>query len=362
VGEILTQSEQFGAYSAQDSYSCVQEHEQSDEFGVEKGSRTRLIGRDKMAFLWNKRPPKKLIFTPASHPCYPCLCLIKTVNTCRGLAQDISSTLSQMLKLVILAILIVPSIMASIHERVAKALIADKDTGNLEQTFWDLYKRYRDDHSSWALVKVAEQGHLGVVAACLRAVQDLFPNDKMRVSGLVHDTLLRTSLSTRGKSESFAKVITSFKPTDVKPLASIRDATSRRSDAVNVLERVMDQFPELITGTLPSWLASHRFDQNSQWYTTAREEPFQYLASLATESVLEKTLSIVKANEHYKVDWGYGPNVECCKSQDYISQDLIDKLTGLLELLKDRNEIIRGVLQSFLPRVLVDLILDYAPN
>ena len=33
----------------------------------------------------------------------------------------------------------------------------------------------------------------------------------------------------------------------------------------------------------------------------AREEAFKYLTSFATESVLEKALSIVKRNEHYTV-------------------------------------------------------------
>jgi len=194
-----------------------------------------------------------------------------------------------------------------------------------------------------------------MVVTCLRTEQDPFPNDKMCVSYLVKNTFWFISHTTRGDSESFVKVITAFTPTDVKPLVSIRDITIYRGDVLSVLESVMVKSPELIIDSLPSWLASHRFDQNSWWYTTAREGAFQYLASFATESVLEKALSIVKGNEHHRV----GSNVLCCKSQDYFPQDLIDKLTALLELVQTRNELIRGVLQSFLPTVLVDLMLDY---
>ena len=54
----------------------------------------------------------------------------------------------------------------------------------------------------------------------------------------------------------------------------------------------------------------------------AREQAFQYLTSFATEGVLNDALSIVKANEHYKVDSG----VCCCNSQDSFPQDLYNKL------------------------------------
>ena len=78
------------------------------------------------------------------------------------------------------------------------------------------------------------------------------------------------SNNTRDDTESFAKVITSFEPSDVKPLASIRYMTLRRKDAVKVLESVMDKSPKLITGDLPRWLANHLFDQNSYDYTHYR--------------------------------------------------------------------------------------------
>jgi hypothetical protein len=268
-----------------------------------------------------------------------------------------------MLKLAILAILSVPSIMAtSTSNQMAKALIAEKDTEKLGQTFQDLRKEHDDCISSWALTKVVEQGHPEITLICLRSAPDPFPNDKMCVSALVNNTVLKISSDTSGDSESFAKVITSFMPTNVKPLASIRCWTLGRRDAVKVLERVMDKSPELITTDLASWLASHGFHRNSLYYTqnqAAREGAFQYLASFATESVLEEALSIVTKNEHYKVNFPGGPKVWCCDSQDDFPQDLVDRLTGLLKLMEARNVLIRGVLQSLLPKVLVDLMLDY---
>jgi hypothetical protein len=267
-----------------------------------------------------------------------------------------------MLKLAILAILSIPSIMASTTEGIAKTLIANKDTDKLGQTFQGLHKKYGDYITSDALAKVAKQGHQEIVATCLRTEKDPFPKDNMCVSRLVNDTLMRISSDTSGDSESFAKVITSFMPTNVKPLASIRYHTLDRSDAVNVLERVMAKSPKLIIDTLPSWLAGHGFDQNSLDYSdnqTAREGGFKYLASFATESALEKALSIVKANEHYKVGLSGGPEVICCDSQDVFPRDLVDKLSTLLALMKARNVRIKGVLQSLLPTVLVDLMLDY---
>jgi hypothetical protein len=263
-----------------------------------------------------------------------------------------------MLKLAILVILIVPSIMASISEQIASALIAEKDTGKLEQTFQDLRKKHGNVSSPWALADVAERGHPEIVVTCLGTEQDPFPNDNMCESYLVNNTLSNISFDTPGNSESFARVITSLKPTDVKPLASIRDFTPRRSDAVKVLKRVMDQVPELITDTLPNWLASHTFDRGSWCYTTAREEVYQYLASFATESVLEKALSIVNKNEHYKVDFSSGPTVMCCGSQDNFPQDLIDKLSTILALVKTRNELVKAAL-SFMPTVLLKLLTEY---
>ena len=92
----------------------------------------------------------------------------------------------------------------------------------------------------------------------------------------------------------------------------------------------------LIIGDLPRWLANHLFDQNSVAYTffeATSEQAFQYLTSFATERVLNDALSIVKANEHYKVD----SDVRCCYSQDSFPQDLYNKLKRLLAFVKDRN-------------------------
>src|ERR1700731_4504840 len=50
--------------------------------------------------------------------------------------------LSRMLKLAILAILSVPSIIASIWKQIANALIVERDTGKLEQTFQALHKEH----------------------------------------------------------------------------------------------------------------------------------------------------------------------------------------------------------------------------
>ena len=95
----------------------------------------------------------------------------------------------------------------------------------------------------------------------------------------------------------------------------------------------MAKSPKLITGDLPRWLADHSFDQNSHYYTlykVAREQAFQYLTSFATEDVLNDALSIVTANEHYKVD----SDVCCCNSQDSFPQDLYNKLSALLKRLQ----------------------------
>ena len=159
------------------------------------------------------------------------------------------------------------------------------------------------------------------VVTCLRTVVDPFPKEMSNVSLLVHSTVSVISYSTRGDTEFFAKVIVSFEPSDVKPLASIRFITLYRKDAVKVLESVMAKSPKLITGDLPRWLASHGFDQNSNDYSdfrVIREQIFQYLTSFATEHVLTNALSIVMTNEHYKRD----SIVECSKSQDSFPKTL----------------------------------------
>ena len=86
----------------------------------------------------------------------------------------------------------------------------------------------------------------------------------------------------------------------------------------------------------------------------AREKTFENLASFATEDAFKSALSIVKANEHYKVD----SSVYCCDSQDPFPQDLYNKLSDLLKLLQRRKILAKTVLQ-FLPPVLISLVLDY---
>ena len=169
---------------------------------------------------------------------------------------------------------------------------------------------------SLALVNVSKvPEHTPKIATCLRTVVDPFPMEMSHVSDLMDDTLRSISYYTDVDTESFVKVITTFEPSDVKPLASIRYETLRRNDAVKVLKSVMKQSPQLITGSLSRWLANHGFDQNSYGYNdfgVGREQTFQYLASFATESILKDALSIVKANEHYKID----SEVFCCDSHD----------------------------------------------
>ena len=103
--------------------------------------------------------------------------------------------------------------------------------------------------------------------------------------------------NTRNDTEAFANVVASFKPTAIKPLASVRYRILCRNDAKAVLEKVMDKSPALITDSLPRWLASHGFDRNSDGYDdyeSAREQSFAYLLSFATESILKDALAIAK--------------------------------------------------------------------
>ena len=239
------------------------------------------------------------------------------------------------------------------------ALIRVKDE-TLVQTFKKFEKEQNETELSRALGDVAKvPEHIPKVVTCLRTAVDPFPNEMSRVSKLVHNTLYYISYNTEDDTESFAKVITSFKSSDVKLLASIRDLTFRRGDAVKVMESVMDKYPKLITGDLPKWLANHLFDQNFWNYTflkIPREQVFQYLTSFATERVLNDALSIVKANEHFKVN----SSICCCNSQDSFPQDLASKLNALLEFVKDRNGRINEALK-FLPTVLVNMVADYLP-
>ena len=264
-----------------------------------------------------------------------------------------------LIKLAILAALFMPSIMAALlHEEIAKTLIAENEE-ELVQTFKKFEKEHDKDKLSWALVDVAKaQEHMPKIATCLRTV-DPFPDEMSHVSRFVHNTLFYISDNTDGNAESFAKVITAFQPSDVKPLASIRYITLLRSDAVKVVESVMDKSPTLITDDLPRWLADHLFDQESPDYTdygVTREQTFQYLTLFATERVLKVALSIVKANQHYKAN----SQVLCCKSHHPFPQDLCNKLETLLAFVKARNAYINEALMV-LPKVLADMVAEYLP-
>jgi len=262
-----------------------------------------------------------------------------------------------LINLAILAVLFMPSIMAALSPKeVRDALIGAENEEDLVKTF-EKFEKEQDKHElSFVLARVAKAPeHIPKVVTCLRTVVDPFPTEMSNVSRLVHFTLAQISNNTLNDTESFAKVVASFEPSDIKPLASIRYETLRRNDSVKVLESVMAKSPELITDDLPKWIANHLFDQNFYgYYEFARKQTFQYLTSFATENVLKDALTIVKANEHYKVD----SLVWCCDAQDSFPQALYNKLGDLLIRLQRRKASIRAVLQ-FLPSVLINLVLDH---
>ena len=267
-----------------------------------------------------------------------------------------NTSLKMLINLAILAALFMPSIMAArlSQEDMAKTLISGKE--DLVQTFKKFESEQDKYELSHALANVARvPEHIPKVATCLRTV-DPFPKEMSNVSWLIHSTLYNIFYDTRGGTEFFAKVIASFEPSDIKPLASIRHLTLLRDDAVKVVESVMAKSSEPITGDLSRWLANHSFDRKSLNYTdyrVARKQTFQYLTLFATERVLNDALSIVKANGHYKID----SNAWCCKSQDSFPQDLYNKLSVLLAFVKARNALINAVL----PTVLVNMVADYLP-
>ena len=259
-----------------------------------------------------------------------------------------------MLKFAILAVLFVPPILAALSRaNMANALITAGNTGTIEQTFKTFEREQDHSNLSWALRDVAKvQARIPKALACLRTADDPFPKDKSHVNLLVHGTVFE--ISDNIDTASFTNAITSFNLDDVKLLVSIRYWTLDSDDAVNVLKGIMTKSPELITHDLPSWVAFHSLDRNSTDYRTFREEAFKYLTSFASQSVLEEALTIVKRNEHYKVD----SQVMCCMSQDSIPQDLFDKINDLLKLVKVRKALVTEL--AILPKVLVDLMLGYS--
>ena len=240
-----------------------------------------------------------------------------------------------MLKFIILAVAFVPSICAALsREKMVAAFIIAEKKETLEKLFKKYEKRPNHGDLSAALADLATvPAHMPKVIACLRMAHDSFPGDKMHMSRVVNNTI--GAISYRTNTESFVNLITSFNPSDVKPLATIRFWTLFSTDVMNILKRVMLKFPELVTGDLPSWIASHTLDRNSSHYRPVREEVFKYLTSFATEDVLEKALAIVKRNEHYKLD----SQVVCCRSQDHFPQDLFNRINALLQFVKVEKHI-----------------------
>ena len=157
-----------------------------------------------------------------------------------------------MLKFAILAILSVPSIRAALtHGEMTSALIAADDIGTLEDAFKKYEKEQDNNQLFGALVEVAKVPSSYTKSChCLRMAHDPFPKEKMCVSEFVHGTLITIFNNT--DTESFTDMIACFKTSDTKPLASIRYWTLRKDDAVDVLKRIMDKYPELITDNLPS--------------------------------------------------------------------------------------------------------------
>ena len=236
--------------------------------------------------------------------------------------------------LFIFGLLTISSILATLSRAdMTSALIAAEGSGTLEETFKKYEKEQSHINLSEALADVAKQGHIPKVVDCLRTARDTFPKDKLCVSVVVNNTI--GTISYRTNTESFVNLITSFKSSDVKPLATICYMILWRSDVVDVLKSVMAKAPELITHDLPSWIAFHDFDRNSTYYRPVREEAFKYLTSFATEDVLEKALAIVRRNEHYKVD----SEVMCCEYHDHFPRDLFNKVNGLLEFIKVEKHI-----------------------
>jgi len=274
-----------------------------------------------------------------------------------------NTSLNMLIKHAILAVLSMPSIMATLlgklkHEEMATTLIAEKEE-DLVKTFKKFEKEQDKYELSQALVDVAKAPeHMPKVVTCLRTV-DPFPKEMSNLGEFVQNTLFYISYDTSDDTESFIKAIITFEPSDVKPLASIRHLTFRRNDAVKVVESIMAKSPKLITGSLSRWLADHSFDQNSEAYTydkVACEKAFQYLTFFATERVLTDALAIVKANEHFKVD----SHVCCCYPQDSFPHDLVTKLERLLAFVKGRNAHINETL-TFLPKVLAEMVANYLP-
>lgn len=240
----------------------------------------------------------------------------------------------------------------------ADDLMSASDTEDLRHTFEAFQTQYNELELPKALACVAARGDISTVFKCLRMTHDNFPGDKLCVNHLIHNTFYEISCITHD-ADSFANIITSFTPSDVKPLVCIRARTIYRKDNVGILKCVMAKRPELITDDLPNWLASHEFEiPNYLFFPTTHEKAFQYLASLATQSVLERALSIVKDKGHYTVETREGGTLSmCCLLQNSFHQNLFTKLNSLLQLVEARSALINDL--AILPSVLSTLVLEY---
>lgn len=259
--------------------------------------------------------------------------------------------------LVILALLTLPSIIATTSNDMEIILTNAKDGKILKQTFRTLQKGSRSFTLSVALTQIAAKGYTQIVVSCLKAVQDPCPNDAMCVNHLM-DRTLEFMFMGSFDSETVANVILSFNRNDVKPFICIRSRILQRNDIGNILEKIMLKSPTLITDDLSKWLASHAFDRISSAHNgTSLEQAFKYLSALATQDVLEKTLSILEKNEHYKMDDGCVVRLLCCTDSNF-SHHLFNRIKGLLDIVKARNAPIVDAL-NLLPLVSLNLILDY---
>lgn len=262
-----------------------------------------------------------------------------------------------LIRLFIFAILFIPSIIATaLHKRIARTLISTKKEC-LEQTF-KTFEEAQDDHDlSCALARVAAKGHESIAVDCIRMIQDPFPSYKSYVNNFVNSAIAEISKRIPN-AELFAKAITSFKSSDTKPLASIRYWALGRKDVADVLKSAMTR-STLIIKDLANWLASHNFNQVGIAHNkVSLGKALEYLASFATQSVLEEALSIVK-NEHYVIVVVDTPAVVCCETPDCVPQSLFDRLSVLLEYLKIRKAYIKLELSPHLPLVLVDMVLEH---
>ena len=118
------------------------------------------------------------------------------------------------------------------HEGIESALINAKDE-ELEHTFRQYEGQEHQHPLTHALFQLIVEGRSEIVVRCLRLAQDAHPEDDMYVSPAVNAAISLISIS--GDSEptytahklvshaSFVSFVALFNPTDVKPLASIRE-------------------------------------------------------------------------------------------------------------------------------------------